>query len=69
MLTGESRYTGPDPHAAPSGLRLVASCGFPFLKSLKARLEHEQLGGETISLYLYHARQFLDFLDRQQIPA
>jgi len=51
-------------------LRLV--CGswppaLPFLESLKARLEHEQLGGETISLYLYHARQFLDFLDRQQI--
>jgi site-specific recombinase XerD len=51
-------------------LRLV--CGswppaLPFLESLKARLEHEQLGGETISLYLYHARQFLDYLDRQQI--
>jgi len=51
-------------------LRLV--CGswppaLPFLESLKARLEHEQLGGETISLYLYHARQFLDYLDHQQI--
>jgi len=61
-----SRYTGP----LRMLLRLV--CGswppaLPFLESLKARLEHEQLGGETISLYLYHARQFLDYLDRQQI--
>ena len=61
-----SRYTGP----IRMLLRLV--CGswppaLPFLESLKARLEHEQLGGETISLYLYHARQFLDYLDHQQI--
>lgn len=40
----------------------------PCLDALKARLEREQLGGETISLYLYHARQFLAYLDRQQIP-
>ncbi len=40
----------------------------PCLDALKARLEREQLGGETISLYLYHARQFLAHLDRQQIP-
>jgi site-specific recombinase XerD len=38
------------------------------LDALKARLEREQLGGETISLYLYHARQFLAYLDHQQIP-
>lgn len=42
----------------------VASC----LEALKARLEREQLGGETISLYLYHARQFLAYLEHQQIP-
>jgi hypothetical protein len=41
----------------------VASC----LEALKARLEREQLGGETISLYLYHARNFLSYLDRQQL--
>ncbi len=38
------------------------------LEALKARLEREQLSGETISLYLYHARQFLAYLDQQQIP-
>ena len=51
-------------------LRLVRGSwppALPSLESLKAKLEREQLGGETISLYLYHARQFLDFLDRQQI--
>ena len=40
----------------------------PCLDALQARLEREQLGGETISLYLYHARQFLAYLDHQQIP-
>jgi integrase/recombinase XerD len=40
----------------------------PCFEALKARLEREQLGSETISLYLYHARQFLAYLDRQQIP-
>ena len=42
--------------------------GAACLEALKARLERERLGGETISLYLYHARQFLAHLDRQQIP-
>jgi len=40
----------------------------PCLEALKARLEREQLGGETISLYLYHARQFLAYLNHRQIP-
>ena len=62
-----SRYTGP----IRMLLRLVYGSWPPAassLEALKARLEHEQLGGETISLYLYHARQFLAYLDRQQIP-
>ena len=52
-------------------LRLVHGSwppALPSLESLKARLEHEKLGDETISLYLYHARQFLDYLEQQQIP-
>jgi site-specific recombinase XerD len=51
-------------------LRLVHGAwppGVACLDALKARLEREQLGGETISLYLYHARNFLAYLDRQQI--
>jgi integrase/recombinase XerD len=62
-----SRHTGP----VRMLLRLVHGSwppAFPSLEALKVRLEREQLGGETISLYLYHARQFLDYLDRQQIP-
>jgi len=61
-----SRYTGP----IRMLLRLVHGSWppvVPCLEALKTRLDHEQLGGETISLYLYHARQFLDDLDRQQI--
>ena len=62
-----SRHTGP----IRMLLRLVHGSWpavVPCLDALKARLEREQLGGETISLYLYHARQFLDYLDRRQIP-
>jgi integrase/recombinase XerD len=40
----------------------------PCLDAFRTRLEREHLGGETISLYLYHARQFLAHLDRQRIP-
>jgi integrase/recombinase XerD len=51
-------------------LRVVSGSwppGAACLEALKARLERERLGGETISLYLYHARQFLAHLDRQRI--
>jgi integrase/recombinase XerD len=50
-------------------LRLAQGSWPPFascLPALKARLENEQLGSETIDLYLYHARQFLAYLDRRQ---
>jgi integrase/recombinase XerD len=62
-----SRHTGP----IRMLLRLVHGSwppAVPCLDALKARLEREQLGGETISLYLYHARQFLAYLERRQIP-
>jgi integrase/recombinase XerD len=62
-----SRHTGP----IRMLLRLLHGSWppvVPCLDALKARLEREQLGGETISLYLYHARQFLAYIDRQQIP-
>jgi integrase/recombinase XerD len=62
-----SRYMGP----IRMLLRVVTGSwppGAACLATLKARLERERLGGETISLYLYHARQFLAHLDCQQIP-
>ena len=40
----------------------------PCLDALRARLEREHLCGETISLYLHHARRFLTYLERRQIP-
>lgn len=61
-----ARYTGP----LHMLLRLVRGAWPPLapcLPALKARLEHEQLGSETIELYLYHARRFLGYLDRRQI--
>jgi site-specific recombinase XerD len=38
------------------------------IQALKENLQREQLGVGTVGQYLQHARQFLAYLDRQQIP-
>jgi hypothetical protein len=38
------------------------------VQALKENLQREQLGVGTVGQYLQHARQFLAYLDRQQIP-